>query len=149
MIPPEEGALKTCFPGILSLSLSVNLKWRDVEEEWEKGEKGICPDGNTTFNGYRHCWKAARLKSTTGKANSSRPACAAEKKKPNTEMHVQPLCIQIPTAALFPPQQLSSWLVPTRMSSKTAIIPQNPFKQGKGATSVSLCTWRGPKPATS
>lgn len=32
-IPPEEGALKTCFPEILSLSISVDLKWRDVEGE--------------------------------------------------------------------------------------------------------------------
>lgn len=118
-------------------------------------EKGIHLDGNTTYSRYRHCWKAAHLKSTTGKAKSSRPTRVAEKNP--TEMHVQPLCIQIPAVASFPPQQLSSWLVHMRMAlpvrggsrSKTATVPQNPFKQGKGATSVSHCTWRGPKPATS
>lgn len=117
-------------------------------------EKGINPDGNTTFSVYRHCGKAARLKSTTGKANASMRVCTAEEKR--TEMHVQPLCIQIPTAASFPPQQISSWLVPTRMvlpgrggsASDTTIVPQNPFKQGKGATSVSPGTWKGPKLVT-
>lgn len=38
-IPPEEGALKTCFPEILSLSISVDWKWRDVEGKRWKGEK--------------------------------------------------------------------------------------------------------------
>ena len=39
MIPPEKEALKTCFPEILSLSVSIDLKWRDVEWERGKGEK--------------------------------------------------------------------------------------------------------------
>lgn len=127
-IPPEEGALKTCFPEILSLFISVDLKWRGVKGERGKGKKVICPDGNVTFNGYRHCRKADLLKST-GKASASGLVCTAGKIP--TEMHVQPLCIQIPAAVSFPLQQLSPRLVPTTMvlpvrgrsRSKTAIAP--------------------------
>lgn len=49
-------------------------------------------------------------------------------------MHVQPLYIQIPTAASFSTQQLPNSVVPVKRGrSERAIIPQNPVMKCRGA----------------
>lgn len=77
-----------------------------MDRERGKGEKEIHPDGNTTFSGYRHCWKAAHLKPTAGKASVSRPACACRRKKTQQDACAAPLqtnahSCQLCTAADF------------------------------------------------
>lgn len=106
-IPPEEGALKTCFPQNMSFSISIDLKWRDVEGEKRKETK----EENTTRWKYDPQWLQTLIEISSSEVNSRQSQCfkvsVCSRKKP-TELHMQPLCTQIPAAASFQPHQLPS-----------------------------------------
>lgn len=105
--------MKTCFPQILSFSISIDLKWRDVEGEKGKGRQDNTPGWKDDLQRLQ-----TLLEIHSSEVNSRQSQCfnvsLCSRKKP-TELHMQPVRSQIPAAASFLPQQLSSWLVHMRM----------------------------------